>query len=203
VQALAGLAASNISDVMLRSRTTGALRPYALPSARLCGPAFTVRVAVGDHLMVQKALDLAQPGQVIVVDARGFLEAAMLGEIMTRYARSRGIAGFVIDGAIRDLDYITTQDLPVYARGATPGGPTRRGPGEINVPIQVGGMVVTPGDIICGDLDGLVSVPSGSAMQIAAQVENLKRKEQASLKAIEAGTLDRAWVDEVIRANRP
>jgi RraA family protein len=203
VQTLAALSVSHLSDVMLRSRTTGALRPFALPTARLCGPALTVRVAVGDHLMVQKALDLAQPGQVIVVDARGFLEAAMVGEIMTRYARSRGIAGFVIDGAIRDLDYITTQDLPVYARGATPAGPTRRGPGEINVPVQVGGMVVAPGDIICGDLDGLVSVPPASALQLAEQVESLQRKEHASLKAIEAGTLDRAWVDEALRANRP
>ena len=203
VQALESLAVSHLSDVMHRSRSTGALRPYAMPTARLCGPALTVRVAVGDHLMVQKALDLAQPGQVIVVDARGYLEAAMAGEIMTRHARSRGIAGFVIDGAIRDLDYIGAQDLPVYARGATPAGPTRRGPGEIHVTVQVGGMVLAPGDIICGDMDGLVSVPCDAALQIADQVASLQRKEKAAIGAIETGTLDRGWIDEALRANRP
>ena len=201
VRALAGLSVSHMSDVLQRSRTTGALRPFAKPTARLCGPALTVRVAVGDHLMVQKALDLARPGDVVVVDARGFLEAAMVGEVMTRYARSRGIAGIVVDGAIRDLDYIGANDFPVYARGATPGGPTRRGPGEIHLPVQVGGMVVAPGDIICGDLDGLVGVPPEAALQVAKQVDALQKKEVVSIAAIEAGNLDRNWIDEALRAN--
>lgn len=201
VNALTGLSVSQISDVMQRTRTTGALRPFAARNARLCGPALTVRVAVGDHLMLQKALDLAQPGQVIVVDAHAYMEAAMLGEIMTRYARTRRIGGFVIDGAVRDLDYLATQDLPIYARGATPGGPTRRGPGEINVPLQVGGMVVAPGDIVCGDLDGLASVPPDAAEQVATQVAELMRKEQVAIAAIAAGTFDRKWVDDALRAN--
>ncbi len=201
VKALTGLAVSNISDVLHRSRTTGALRPFARAGVRMCGPALTVRVAVGDQLMLQKALDLAQPGQVIVVDAHGYLEAALLGEVMTRYARSRGIGGFVIDGAIRDLDYIGAQDLPVYARGVTPAGPTRRGPGEIHLTVQVGGMVVAPGDIVCGDMDGLVSVPPDAAAQTAQQVRVLEQKEQAALVAIEAGRFDRSWVDEALRAN--
>lgn len=201
VRALTGLSVSQISDAMLRTRTTGALRPFSARTARLCGPALTVRVAVGDHLMLQKALDLAQPGHVIVVDAHGYLEAAMLGEIMTRYARTRRIGGFVIDGAVRDLDYLATQDLPIYARGATPGGPTRRGPGEINVTLQVGGMVVAPGDIVCGDLDGLVSVPPDAAEQVAKQVAELVRKEEVAIAAIEAGSFDRKWVDDALRAN--
>ena len=203
VQALRGLAVSNISDVLQRSRTTGALRPFALPTARLCGPALTVRLAVGDHLMFHKALDLAQPGQVIVVDAHGYVEAAMAGEIMSRYAISRGIAGFVIDGAIRDLDFIGSHDFPVYARGVTPRGPTRRGPGEIHLPVQVGGMVVAPGDIICGDLDGLVSVPPDAARAVAEQVHALQKKEAASIAAVAAGTLDRRWVDDALKANKP
>ncbi|MBI1397967.1 MAG: RraA family protein [Betaproteobacteria bacterium] len=201
VRALTGLSVSHLSDVLHRSRTTGTLRPHALPSARLCGPALTVRVAVGDHLMVHKALDLARPGDVVVVDARGYVEAAMIGEIMTRYARSRGIAGFVIDGAIRDLDYITSQDMPVYARGATPAGPTRRGPGEINVTVQVGGMVVAPGDIVCGDPDGVVSVPADAAEAVAGQVAGLIARERAAIAAIEAGSLDRNWIDDALRAN--
>jgi regulator of RNase E activity RraA len=201
LQALRGHASSNLSDVMLRTRSTGALRLFSAPSSRLCGPAFTVRLAVGDHLMLQKALDLARPGDVLVVDAHGYLEAAMAGEIMTRYARSLGLGGFVIDGAVRDTDYLLTQDFPVYARGATPVGPTRRGPGELHVVVQVGGMIVAPGDIVCGDQDGLVSVPAQAALTVATQVEALLRKEQAAVKAIEAGNFDRAWVDEALRAN--
>lgn len=201
VRALTGHASSNLSDVMSRTRTTGALRLYSAPSSRLCGPALTVRVAVGDHLMLQKALDVARPGDVIVVDAHGYLEAAMAGEIMTRYARSRGLGGFVIDGAVRDVDYIASQDLPVYARGVTPGGPTRRGPGEMHGVVQVGGMVVAPGDIVCGDQDGLVSVPAHAALHVAQQVEALLQKEAAAVKAIAAGTFDRAWVDEALRSN--
>lgn len=201
LEALAGLSVSHVSDVQHRSRTSGALRLFAKQNVRLCGPALTVRVAVGDHLMVQKALDLARPGQVIVVDAHGYLEAAMVGEVMTRIAVSRKIGGFVIDGAIRDLDFISSQELPVYARGATPAGPTRRGPGEINVPVQVGGMVVNPGDIICGDMDGLVSVPVQAAMEVALQVGNLQKKEQAILTALEQGTLDRNWIDDALREN--
>lgn len=201
LDALSGLSVSHLSDVLHRSRTTGALRPFAKAGARLCGPALTVRVAVGDHLMVQKALDLAQPGQVIVVDAHGYLETAMVGEVMTRIARSRGIGGFVIDGAIRDVDYITSQDCPVYARGVTPAGPTRRGPGEIHVSVQVGGMVVQPGDIICGDMDGLVSVPASAALEIARQVATLQLKEKTAIASIESGTLDRSWVDDALRAN--
>lgn len=201
VRALTGLSVSHMSDVMVRTRTTGALRLYSLLSARLCGPALTVRLPVGDHLMLQKALDLARPGDVLVVDAQGFVEAAMAGEVMTRYARSRRIGGFVIDGAIRDLDYIASQDLPIYARGVTPRGPTRRGPGEIHVPVQVGGMLVTPGDIVCGDPDGVVAVPLDQAATVAAQVNALQRKEEQSIAAIDAGTLDRGWVDDALRAN--
>lgn len=198
VKILEGLSVSHIADLLHRSRSTGMLRPYSA-SARLCGQVVTVRVPMGDHLMVQKALDLAKPGQVIVVNAHGHLQAAMVGEILTRYAQSRGIAGFVIDGGIRDLDYISTQTFPVFARGVSPSGPTRKARGEINVPVQVGGMLVAPGDIICGDTDGLVSVASQEARKIAQQVEALQLKEKAAIAAIEAGTLDRTWIEEALR----
>ena len=201
VQALSGLSVSHLSDVLLRTRTTGALRLYSRPNGRMCGPAVTVRVAVGDHLMVQKALDLALPGQVIVVDAQGWLESAMVGEVMTRLANLRGLGGFVIDGAIRDIDHISGQDLPVYARGVTPRGPTRRGPGEIHVPVQVGGMIVEPGDIVCGDLDGLVSVSPANLHRVVDEVHGLREKEERAIAAMQTRTLDRAWVDDALRAN--
>lgn len=192
---------SHLSDSMGRAHTAAAaLRPLHGGGTKLCGPAFTVWVPPGDHLMVQKALDLAARGDVIVVDAAGFLEAAMIGEIMTAYAAARGIAGFVIDGAIRDLADISRRSMPVYARGTTPRGPTRLGPGRINIPVCVGGMVVHPGDIIVGDADGVVCVPAAIAEQTLTLARSLRDKEKRTLQAIAEGTLDRSWIDEALHA---
>lgn len=200
ISELASQAVSHLSDSMGRAQTASALRPMHGSGTRLCGPALTVRTAPGDHLMVQKALDLARPGDVIVVDACGVLETAMIGELMTRYAASRGIAGFVIDGAIRDADDIAAREMPVYARGISPRGPARFGPGEINVAVAVAGMVVHPGDILCGDADGLVAVPVADAPAVLAAAQALKAKELLTLNAIAGGVLDRSWIDETLRA---
>ena len=113
--------------------------------------------------MVHKAIDLAAPGDVIVVDAGGDLDQAIIGEIMSSWAAKRGVAGFVIDGAIRDAAALSQGDFPVYARGVTHRGPYKDGPGEINVPVSIGGMVVQPGDIIIGDADGLLAIPQADA----------------------------------------
>jgi regulator of RNase E activity RraA len=135
VAALAGLQASLLSDNMSRLQGAGAsmLRPMHR-GGTLAGPAFTVKVAPGDNLMVHKAIDLAAPGDVIVVDAGGHLEQAIIGEIMSSWAAKRGVAGFVIDGAIRDAAALAEGSFPVYARGASHRGPYKDGPGEINVP---------------------------------------------------------------------
>ena len=198
--ALAAQAVSHLSDSMGRSQTTSALRPMHSGRTLLCGQALTVRTAPGDHLMVQKALDLAWPGDVIVVDTCCALETAMIGELMTRYAAGRGIAGFVIDGAIRDAADIAARDLPVYARSVSPRGPARFGPGEINVDVSISGMVVHPGDVICGDADGLVAVPVADAEHVLAASQALQARETTTLKAIAEGNLDRSWIDETLRS---
>jgi RraA family protein len=166
----------------------------------LAGPAFTVKVAPGDNLLVHKAIDLAAPGDVIVVDAGGHLEQAIIGEIMSSWAAKRGVAGFVIDGAVRDAAALAEGSFPVYARGASHRGPYKDGPGEINVPVSIAGMVVHPGDIIIGDADGLVAIPQADAEAVLAGARAQKQKEEASLAAIAAGKLDRAWVDEALKA---
>jgi len=203
VQLLEGLAAlptPNISDNMQRQCGAAAgLRPYHR-GGKLVGPAFTVKTRAGDNLLVHKAIDMAHPGDVIVVDAGGELAQAIIGEIMSAHASARGIAGFVIDGAIRDAEAIANANLPVYARGVTHRGPYKDGPGEINVSICVGGMVVNPGDIIVGDADGVLAVPQDAAPGVIAAAGAQNRKEEATLAAIAAGTLDRAWVDETLRA---
>lgn len=201
VAALAEMVTPHLSDNMSRLQgAAAAIRPMHGGGAKLAGPAFTVRVPAGDNLMVHKAIDIAAPGDVIVVDAAGMLEQAIIGDIMTSHAAKRGIAGFVIDGAIRDAAELAARPFPVYARGVTHRGPYKNGPGEINVPVSIGGMVVRPGDIVVGDADGVVAVPLADAEAVLAAAREQKKKEDASLAAIAAGTFDRKWVDEALRA---
>jgi RraA family protein len=200
VAALGEMVAAHLSDNMSRLQGAAAAIRRMHRGGRLAGVALTVRVPAGDNLMVHKAIDIAQAGDVIVVDAGGALEQAIIGDIMSSLAAKRGVAGFVIDGAIRDADEIASRDFPVYARGATHRGPYKNGPGEINVPVSIGGMVVRAGDIIVGDGDGVVAVPQADAQAVLAAAREQKKKEDASLAAIAAGTLDRKWVDEALRA---
>jgi RraA family protein len=195
---LAALPVSNVSDNMSRVMGAG-LEPFHR-SGRMVGTAFTVRTRPGDNLMVHKAIDMAAPGDVIVVDAGGALENAIIGELMSGWAEKRGVAGMVIDGAIRDSDALSESDFPVYAAGVTHRGPWKDGPGEINVPVTIGGMVVNPGDLVAGDHDGVIAIAPEDAERVIAAAEAQHRKEQASLAAIAAGNWDRKWVDEALKA---
>ncbi|MBK8018058.1 MAG: RraA family protein [Betaproteobacteria bacterium] len=200
VAALSEQASSHLTDSQSRARAIqGAIRAMHR-GGRLCGPALTVRTTPGDNLLVHKAIDLARPGDVIVVDAGGTLDCAIIGDLVTSYAKTRGVAGFVIDGAIRDSEEIAGRDLPVYARGVTPRGPSKEGPGEINTPVTVGGTVVHPGDIVVGDADGVVIVPVADAQAALAAARALKEKESVTLQKIASGTLDRAWIDAALEA---
>jgi regulator of RNase E activity RraA len=165
----------------------------------MIGAAFTVRTRSGDNLMVHKAIDLAEPGDVIVVDAGGDTTQAIIGEIMLRLARKKGLAGFVIDGAIRDSQAFRTLNFPCFAKGVTHRGPFKEGPGEINVPVSIGGMVVHPGDIVFGDDDGLVAIPLDHADEIMDRVAEQLSRERQTMQSIEDGTVDRSWVDETLR----
>jgi RraA family protein len=190
---------ANVSDSMYRMSAGGArLRPMHR-SGRMAGPAFTVKTRPGDNLMVHKALDLAEPGDVIVVDAGGDLTNALIGEIMSTYAKARGIAGMVIDGAVRDADEIRAGDFPVYAAGVTHRGPYKDGPGEINVPIAIDGMVVEPGDLVLGDGDGILCVPFDATAQVLAAATDKKKVEVREIDAAARAALDRAWVDARLR----
>ena len=189
----------HLSDSMERLYAGGPrLRPMHR-QGKLAGPAFTVKTAAGDNLLVHKALDAARAGDVIVVDAGGFLDNAIIGELMMTRAKQRGVAGIVIWGAIRDSAEIGGGTYPVFAAGVTHRGPYKNGPGEINVPIMMGGTPVNPGDIIVGDADGLVAVPQELALQVLASAKAILAKETASMKQILAGTVDRGWVDKALK----
>lgn len=188
------------SDCMSRLTAGGPrLRPFH-DDALLCGPAFTVRTRPGDNLMVHKALDIALPGDVVVVDAGGDLTNAIVGEIMVSYARARGLGGIVINGSIRDSAAIRKQKFPVYAAGITHRGPMRSGPGEIGRAIAIDGMVIEPGDLIIGDADGLLSIPLDQVAEICAAATAKRDAENKILSDVLAGrSMDRGWVDTALK----
>lgn len=188
---------ANISDNMGRiaCMDTGI---KSFNHTRLLGCAFTVRVPAGDNLILHKAIDMAQPGDVIIVDGEGGMNHALMGEIMFRYAISRGVAGFVLDGCIRDVDALSELDFPVFARGVNPKGPYKNGPGEINVPISCGNLVVHPGDIIVGDSDGVVVIRPADAEALLDLASKQHANELKTFKQIAAGSLDRRWVDQFL-----
>ncbi len=188
-----------ISDSMNRlSGVDASIRSYH-QAGKLAGTALTVKTRPGDNLMVHKAIDLTKPGDVLIVDAGGELSHAIIGEIMMRLAEKNGAAGIVIDGAIRDAGIISKGNFPVYAKGVTHRGPYKDGPGEINVPVSIGGMLINPGDIIVGDEDGLAVVPAGIAEEVYYLAKERQSDETRMLQEIEDGTLDRRWVDEVLK----
>jgi regulator of RNase E activity RraA len=145
--------------------------------------------------MVHKALDLAQPGDVVVVDAGGDLTNAIIGELMQSHAIQRGLGGIVINGAIRDLDALRAGSLPVYAAGVTHRGPYKDGPGEINVAVSFDGMVVEPGDLVIGDNDGILCIPFDQVDAVLEAASAKQAAEATQMADILAGRSDRSWVD--------
>jgi RraA family protein len=165
---------------------------------RLWGPACTVRVFPGDNLMVHKALDIVRPGDVIVVDAGGSPMNAVLGDLVCTKAKHRGVAGFVVDGLVRDLPGIQEIGLPVYARGTTPIGPLHRGPGEINFPISCGGTIVNPGDVIVADPAGIVAVPRDVVAEVLQRLREHAARQAEYLASVREGNFSNAWVDRLL-----
>lgn len=199
IEQFSNVATPHISDNLNRMHAVCCgLRAYH-KEGRMAGTAFTVKTRPGDNLMVHKAIDLAEPGDVIVVDAGGDGTNAIVGEIMLRLAQRRGIAGFVIDGCIRDTEAFRKDVFPVYARGITHRGPYKDGPGEINVPVSVGGQLIHPGDIVIGDEDGIAVVPQTYAAELISLIREQQLREEEILRSIQEGTIDRSWVDEALR----
>jgi regulator of RNase E activity RraA len=200
VQAFADIPVANVSDCMTRLTAAGPrLRPMH-KGGRLGGPALTVKCRPGDNLMIHKALDLAVPGDVLVVDAGGDLTNSLFGELMLSYAMRRKLGGVVLNGAVRDIEVIAAGSFPLYAAGVTHRGPYKDGPGEINVPIAIDGMVIQPGDLILGDADGLLCVPYDDVEAVLAASRDKVALEHKTIANIRAGTHDTSWVDARLKA---
>jgi RraA family protein len=171
------------------------IRRMSGPDTTLCGLVTTVRAYPGDNLMVHKSLDVARPGDVVVIAAGGSVSNAVLGDIVSAKAQHRGIGGYVVDGLIRDLPAIRQLDYPVYARGTTPVGPLHRGPGEINYPVACGGVVVNPGDVVVADGAGVVIVPQQVAADLLQRLREHAAGQADYLAAVQRGDFDNSWVD--------
>lgn len=193
---------ANVSDCMARMTAGGArVRPMH-DGTPMAGPALTVKTRPGDNLMIHKALKLAQPGDIIVVDAGGDLTNALIGEIMVGEAKLKGFGGIVINGAVRDSAVLRQDSFPIFAAGVTHRGPYKDGPGEINVPIAIDGMVIEPGDLVIGDADGLLCVPYDQVESILAAAHGKQDIEAKMVADIAGGTYDAAWIDAALqRAN--
>jgi len=182
VEGFRDIPSSNIGDMMNRLYCMReSINRIGQHKKCMVGTAFTVKVPDGDNVFIHKALDMIQEGDVLVIDGNGCTSRSLMGEIMFTYAANKGVAGIVVDGAIRDCDSLDELDIPVYASAITPQGPYKNGPGEINVPVSCGGQVVFPGDILVGDADGVVVIHKDEAPEILKAVKKKFDGEQVLL----------------------
>ena len=193
------LPVANVSDSMWRLTAGGSrLRPMH-KSGQMAGPALTVKSRPGDNLMLHKAIDMAEPGDIIVCDAGGDLTNSLMGELMLAHAMKREVGGFVLDGAVRDVEAFLEVNLPVFAAGVSHRGPYKDGPGEINVSVAIDGMGIEPGDLVIGDWDGVLSIPLDDVDSILKKTNEKQAAEAVDMAKIEAGEWDRSWVDKTLK----
>ncbi|WP_394236461.1 RraA family protein [Niallia oryzisoli] len=174
-----GLPTTGISDALKGyNHMNTAIKPLK-DSFKIAGRAFTVSIPAGDNTGILRGIRDAKPGDVLVVDGKGYTERAVAGDFVISLAQNMGLQGIVIDGAIRDIQGIRDLDFPVFCRASTIAASAKAAPGELQIPISCGGVSVSPGDIIVGDADGVIVVPSGKEEEIlAATIEKLKKDQQ-------------------------
>jgi len=166
----------------------------------LCGPAITVRIRPGDNLMIHQAMLLAEPGDVIVIDGAGDLTQAVIGGLMRTTALAKGLGGFVVNGVLRDVAEWAEGGIPVYALGHVHRGPSKDGPGEVNVPVACAGLSVCPGDLILGDADGVVAIPAAQLADLLPRVHAHAEKEARIREANQAGIPDLERFNALLRS---
>ncbi|MBB5404844.1 RraA family protein [Paraburkholderia youngii] len=200
VDAAARFQAAILADVAGRRGTVhGRVQPLAR-TMKVAGPAVTVEVRAGDNLAIHAALAIAKPGDVIMVDGKGDISCALLGEIMATQAKASGIAGIIIDGAVRDAHELANGDYPIFSAGLNPCGPTKSVAGRVNAPISIGGAAVNPGDLVVGDADGVVVIARHDVARIIDLAQKKLDVETARIAAIHKGDVRPGWVEKELRA---
>lgn len=198
VDQFAKIPTGNIVDAMGR---IGAMDPGIKPvgpGMKFAGSALTVRIRACDNLVIYKALDLAQPGDVLVIATNNFQGAATWGDLTSMIAKAKGVVAVVTDGMVRDVDGICQVGLPVFARGVTPNSPFKDGQGEVNFAVTCGGVAVRPGDILVGDGDGVVVIPREDWDEVQKGVAKVVEKEHQTVANIQAGKLIPDWVAKTL-----
>lgn len=188
-----------LADVAGRRGALNARIRALSPTMKVAGPAFTVEVRPGDNLMVHAALALASPGDVIVVDGKADRSSALVGGLMSAQAHAAGLAGFVIDAAVRDSEELVQGSFPVFAVGTNPNGPTKGLAGRINWPAQVGDVAVNPGDLVVGDADGVVVIAREAVQDVLDAADAKVAAEARRMRDIAAGKLDSPWLAPALR----
>jgi regulator of RNase E activity RraA len=200
VASFQGVATGNVCDAMDRM---GAMeyhiKPLA-PQSVMAGPALTVRTRPGDNLMVWKAIDVAQPGDVLVIATYEYTTASTFGERVVAAAKAKGLAGIVCDGMCRDASGIRATGLPTFVTGSVPSSPGKDGPGEIGGAVACGGVVVHSGDLVVGDEDGVVVVALADAPAVVERLQAIFEKEAHMVADLAAGRLVPEWVDAALAA---
>jgi 4-hydroxy-4-methyl-2-oxoglutarate aldolase len=170
-----------------RGALTNDFKPI-YPGAKFCGSAFTIKGYPGDNLMLHVAISLAQPGDVLVCSVSGYREAGHWGEIVSVAAMQKGVAALVIDGSVRDAEPIQKLNFPIFATALSMKGTTKKQAGTINHPLAIGGIIVNPGDIVLGDVDGVVVVPQAEAEAVLAKTAEIEKRESEWIEKIRKGT---------------
>ncbi|GEM_PF-268856 len=201
IDAFIGIPAATLAGNMNRMSCMNATI-QSINHLPLLGPAFTVKSHPGDNLLFQKALDLAQPGDVVVMDAEGDLITPVMGKLLALWAKHRGLGGFIIDGAVCNIGALRKMDIPIYAAGTALAMSYKDRPGKINAPVTCGGVVVNPGDILVGDEDGVVVINPRDADELLKKSKDTIRMEQKMIEDIEDGTWNRMWIEEALTSRQ-
>lgn len=200
IHAFRSIPVAVISDCMGRNVGAVGLRSYhSNQNTVLCGPAFTVRVRPGDNLMIHKALMMVEAGDVLVIDGGGDLTQALVGGLIRTTCLKKKLGGLVIDGAIRDVLEWAQEGMPIYAKGHTHRGPSKDGPGSINIPVSCASLAVQPGDLVIGDADGVVSVTQPDLAQISHLARDLLEREKKIRSTNASGTADPERFNAILR----
>ena len=183
----------------------GALPHWIKPlsrQTRFVGVAMTVRTRPVDNLAPYAALKYAKPGDVLVVAADGGVSASVIGDILLGMAKNAGMVAAVTDGVVRDIEGINQVGIPMFAQGLSPNSPFKDGPGEIGGVITLGGVRIEAGDLMVGDIDGVVVVPRASVREVGAELKAVADKEAKMEAAVKAGATYPVWLDDVLKSDR-